>query len=575
MTVNGWLQIAIYIVIIAAITVPLGGYMTRVFAGERTFLSPVLRPVETVFYRLCGVDAAREQNWIVYTVGMLLFNLVAFLTLYVLMRLQNALPFNPQGFSGVAPDLALNTAISFTTNTNWQNYGGEGTMSYLVQMAGLTVHNFVSAATGIAIAVALIRGFVRKSSQTIGNFWVDMTRATLYVLLPISIVAALFLIFQGMPQNLNSYVEATTLEGAKQTIAQGPVASQIAIKMLGTNGGGFFNANAAHPYENPTALSNLLQMVLIFSIGAALTNVFGRMVGNQKQGWALFGAMGILFLVGASVAYWAESAGNPAFTSLGVDQVASAMQSGGNMEGKEVRFGITNSALFATITTDASCGAVNAMHDSFTALGGMVPLVNIQLGEIIFGGVGAGLYGMLLFAILTLFIAGLMVGRTPEYVGKKLESREVKMAMLAVLAWPLSTLGFTALATVLPAGIAGPANSGPHGFSEILYAYTSMTGNNGSAFAGLTGNTLFYNLTGAAAMMIGRFAIIVPVLAIAGSLAAKKLVPASAGTFPTDNALYVALLIGVIIITGGLIYFPALALGPIVEHFQMLAGTTY
>ena len=575
MTVNGWLQIAIYIAIIAAITVPLGGYMTRVFAGERTLLSPVLRPVEAMFYRLSGVDPGREQNWIVYTVGMLLFNLVAFLTLYVLMRVQGPLPFNPQGFSGVAPDLALNTAISFTTNTNWQNYAGEGTMSYLVQMAGLTVHNFVSAATGIAIAVALIRGFARKSTQTIGNFWVDMTRATLYVLLPISIVAALFLIFQGMPQNLNSYVDATTLEGAKQTIAQGPVASQVAIKMLGTNGGGFFNANAAHPYENPTALSNLLQMVLIFSIGAALTNVFGRMVGNQKQGWALFGAMGLLFLAGVVVAYWAESAGNPAFTSLGVDQVASVMQSGGNMEGKEVRFGIANSALFATVTTDASCGAVNAMHDSLTALGGMVPLVNMQLGEIIFGGVGAGLYGMLLFAILTLFIAGLMVGRTPEYVGKKLESREVKMAMLAILALPMSALGFTAIATVVPAGIAGPANSGPHGFSEILYAYTSMTANNGSAFAGLTGNTLFYNLTGAAAMMIGRFAIIVPVLAIAGSLAAKKLVPASAGTFPTDNGLYVALLIGVITITGGLIYFPALALGPIVEHFQMLAGTTY
>jgi K+-transporting ATPase ATPase A chain len=575
MTVNGWLQIAIYIAIIAAITVPLGGYMARVFAGERTFLSPVLRPAEAMFYRLSGVDPGREQNWIVYTVGMLLFNLVAFLTLYVLMRVQGPLPFNPQGFSGVAPDLALNTAISFTTNTNWQNYAGEGTMSYLVQMAGLTVHNFVSAATGIAIAVALIRGFARKSTQTIGNFWVDMTRATLYVLLPISIVAALFLIFQGMPQNLNSYVDATTLEGAKQMIAQGPVASQVAIKMLGTNGGGFFNANAAHPYENPTALSNLLQMVLIFSIGAALTNVFGRMVGNQKQGWALFGAMGLLFLAGVVVAYWAESAGNPAFTSLGVDQVASVMQSGGNMEGKEVRFGIANSALFATVTTDASCGAVNAMHDSLTALGGMVPLVNMQLGEIIFGGVGAGLYGMLLFAILTLFIAGLMVGRTPEYVGKKLESREVKMAMLAILALPMSALGFTAIATVVPAGIAGPANSGPHGFSEILYAYTSMTANNGSAFAGLTGNTLFYNLTGAAAMMIGRFAIIVPVLAIAGSLAAKKLVPASAGTFPTDNGLYVALLIGVITITGGLIYFPALALGPIVEHFQMLAGTTY
>jgi potassium-transporting ATPase potassium-binding subunit len=575
MTVNGGVQIAIYAAIIAAITVPLGGYMTRVFAGERTFLSPVLRPVETLFYRICGVDPDSEQNWIVYAVGMLLFNLFACLSLYVLMRVQAGLPFNPQGFGGVAPDLALNTAVSFTTNTNWQNYGGESTLSYFVQMAGMTVHNFVSAATGIAVAVALIRGFVRKSAQTIGNFWVDMTRAALYVLLPICVVAALFLIYQGMPQNLNAYVDATTLEGAKQTIAQGPVASQIAIKMLGTNGGGFFNANAAHPYENPSALSNLLQMVLIFAIGAALTNVFGRMVGNQKQGWALFGAMGILFLAGVTVAYWAESAGNPAFGSAGVDQVASAVQAGGNMEGKEVRFGIANSALFATVTTDASCGAVNSMHDSFMPLGGMVPLINMKLGEIIFGGVGAGLYGMLLFAILTLFIAGLMVGRTPEYVGKKLESREVKRAMLAILAWPLSSLGFTAIATVVPAGLAGPANQGPHGFTEILYAFTSMTANNGSAFAGLTGNTLFYNLTGAAAMMIGRFAIIVPVLAIAGSLAAKKVVPASAGTFPTDNGLYVALLVGVIIITGGLIYFPAAALGPVVEHLQMLAGVTY
>jgi potassium-transporting ATPase potassium-binding subunit len=575
MTVNGWVQIAIFAAIIAAITVPLGSYMTRVFAGERTFLSPVLRPVETLFYRICGVDPDREQNWIVYAVGMLLFNLFLCLSLYVLMRVQAGLPFNPQGFGGVAPDLTLNTAVSFTTNTNWQNYGGEGTLSYLVQMAGMTVHNFVSGATGIAIAVALIRGFVRRSAQTIGNFWVDMTRATLYVLLPISIVSALFLIYQGMPQNLNAYVDATTLEGAKQTIAQGPVASQIAIKMLGTNGGGFFNANAAHPYENPSALSNLLQMVLIFAIGAGLTNVFGRMVGNQKQGWALFGAMAILFFAGVAVAYWAESAGNPAFAGAGVDQVASVVQAGGNMEGKEVRFGVTNSALFATVTTDASCGAVNAMHDSFTPLGGMVPLINMKLGEIIFGGVGAGLYGMLLFAILTLFIAGLMVGRTPEYVGKKLESREVKMAMLAILAWPLSSLGFTAIATVVPAGLAGPANQGPHGFTEILYAFTSMTANNGSAFAGLTGNTLFYNLTGAAAMMIGRFAVIVPVLAIAGSLAAKKVVPASAGTFPTDNGLYVALLVGVIIITGGLIYFPALALGPVVEHLQMLAGATY
>jgi potassium-transporting ATPase potassium-binding subunit len=575
MTVNGWVQIAIFAAIIAAITVPLGSYMTRVFAGERTFLSPVLRPVETLFYRICGVDPDREQNWIVYSVGVLLFNLFLCLSLYVLMRVQAGLPFNPQGFGGVAPDLTLNTAVSFTTNTNWQNYGGESTLSYLVQMAGMTVHNFVSAATGIAIAIALIRGFVRKSAQTIGNFWVDMTRATLYVLLPISIVSALFLIYQGMPQNLNAYVDATTLEGAKQTIAQGPVASQVVIKMLGTNGGGFFNANAAHPYENPSALSNLLQIVLIFAIGAALTNVFGRMVGNQKQGWALFGAMAILFLVGVTVAYWAESAGNPAFASAGVDQVASAVQAGGNMEGKEVRFGITNSALFATVTTDASCGAVNSMHDSFTPLGGMVPLINMKLGEIIFGGVGAGLYGMLLFAILTLFIAGLMVGRTPEYVGKKLESREVKMAMLAILAWPLSSLGFTAIATVVPAGLAGPANQGPHGFTEILYAFTSMTANNGSAFAGLTGNTLFYNLTGAAAMMIGRFAVIVPVLAIAGSLAAKKVVPASAGTFPTDNGLYVALLVGVIIITGGLIYFPAAALGPVIEHLQMLAGATY
>jgi len=576
MTFNGWLQIAVYCAIVVAITVPLGGYMTRVFAGERTPLSPVLRPVETILYRLSGVEEDREQNWIAYAVSVLLFSFVGFLVLYILQRAQGGIPvFNPQGIAGVAPDLALNTSISFVTNTNWQNYGGESTMSYLVQMAGLTFHNFVSAATGIAIAVAMIRGFARKSAQTIGNFWVDLTRCTLYILLPISIVGALFLVWQGMPQNFNAYVEATTLEGAKQTIAQGPVASQIAIKMLGTNGGGFFNANAAHPYENPTALSNLFQMVLIFSLGAALTNVFGRMVGNQKQGWALFGAMGGLFLAGVLVAYWAESAGNPAFTSLGVDQVASAVQSGGNMEGKEVRFGIANSALFATITTDASCGAVNGMHDSFTALGGMVPMVNIMLGEIIFGGVGSGLYGMLLFAILSLFIAGLMVGRTPEYVGKKLESREVKMAILAILILPLSMLGFTAIATVVPAGLAGPANQGPHGFSEILYAYVSQTGNNGSAFAGLTGNTMFYNLTGAVAMAIGRFAIIVPVLAIAGSLAAKKVVPASAGTFPTDNGLYVALLIGVIVITGGLIYFPALALGPVVEHVQMLAGTLY
>jgi len=575
MTVNGWIQIAIFAVIVAAIVVPFGGYMTRVFAGERTLLSPVLRPVETVFYRLSGVDVAREQNWLSYAFAALLFNLCGFALLYALQRLQGVLPFNPQGFAGVSPDLALNTSISFTTNTNWQNYGGESTMSYLVQMAGLTVHNFVSAGNGIIVAIALIRGFARKSVNTIGNFWVDLTRCVLYVLLPISIVGALVLVWQGMPQNLNAYVDATTLEGAKQTIAQGPVASQIVIKLLGTNGGGFFNANAAHPYENPTAFANLVQMLMIFAIAAALTNTFGRMVGNQRQGWALFGVMGILWLVGTFISYGAEGAGNPAFTPFGIDQQATAMQAGGNMEGKEVRFGIVNSALFAAVTTDTSCGAVNSMHDSYTPIGGMVPLVNIQLGEVIFGGVGSGLYGMLLFAILSLFIAGLMVGRTPEYLGKKLESREVKMAILAILALPMSILIFSAIAAVVPAGLAGPANQGPHGFSEILYAYSSQTGNNGSAFAGLTGNTPFYNITGAFAMMIGRFAVMVPVLAIAGSLAAKKLVPASSGTFPTDNGLFVALLIGVIIITGGLIYFPALALGPVVEHLQMLAGTLY
>src|ERR1700674_3155759 len=575
MTVNGWLQIAIFAALVAAVTVPLGGYMAKVFAGGRGAPLRALRPVETVFYRLSGVDQIREQNWRAYAFAVLLFNLVAFLLLYALQRLQGALPLNPQGFAGVAPDLALNTSISFVTNTNWQNYGGENTLSYLVQMAGLTVHNFVSAANGIVVAIVLIRGFARKSVDTVGNFWVDLTRCTLYVLLPISILAALVLIWQGMPQNLNAYTEAATLEGAKQTIAQGPVASQIAIKILGTNGGGCFNATAAHPYENPTPFANLLQLVMIFAIGAALTNTFGRMVGNQRQGWALFGVMGILWLVGVFIAYGAESAGNPAFASLGVDQQASAMQAGGNMEGKEVRFGITNSALFATVTTDTSCGAVNAMHDSFTPIGGMVPLVNIQLGQVIFGGVGSGLYRMLLFAILSLFIAGLMVGRTPEYVGKKLEAREVKMAILALLALPMSILILTAIASVVPAGLAGPANQGPHGFSEILYAYTSQTGNNGSAFAGLSGNTPFYNLTGAAAMMIGRFAVMVPVLAIAGSLAAKKLVPASAGPFPTDNRVFVALLLGVIIITGGLIYFPALALGPLVEHLQMMAGSLY
>jgi K+-transporting ATPase ATPase A chain len=575
MTANGVAQILIFFVIIAAIAVPLGTYMARVFTGERTFLSPVLAPVEKAIYSLCGVDQKREQGWVTYTVAMLLFNLVCFVTLYALLRLQSFLPFNPQGMAAVPVDLSLNTAISFATNTNWQNYGGETTLSYFVQMAGLTVHNFVSAATGIAIVIALIRGFVRRSGTTIGNFWVDLTRCNLYILLPISIIFGLIFVWQGMPQNLHPYVTAHTLEGAKQVLAQGPVGSQISIKTVGTNGGGFFNANAAHPYENPNALTNLLTVILEFLIGAGLTMTFGRMVGNLKQGWALFGAMAILFLIGVFVSYGAESAGNPALAPLGIEQHASALQAGGNMEGKEVRFGIADSSLFETTTTDTSDGAVNSTHDSFTPIGGLVPIVNMQLGEIIFGGVGCGLYGMLLFAILSVFIAGLMVGRTPEYLGKKIESREVKMAMLAILSVPLSALGFTAIASVVPAGLAGIANNGPHGFSEILYAYASQTANNGSAFGGLSGNTMFYNLTGAIAMMIGRFAIAVPVLAIAGSLVSKKLVPASAGTFPTDNGLFVGLLLGVIIITGGLIYFPADILGPFIEHLQMQAGKLY
>jgi K+-transporting ATPase ATPase A chain len=575
MTFNGWLQIALFSVVIALLVKPLGGYMTRVFTGERTFLSPVLGPVERVFYRLSGVDERSDQNWLTYAVSMLLFSLVGFASLYALMRLQAMLPFNPAGQSTVEEGLAFNTAMSFNTNTNWQSYVPETTMSYLVQMAGLTVHNFVSAATGIALAIALIRGFARRSAKGIGNFWVDLTRCTLYVLLPISIVVGLFFVWQGMPQNLGAYTEATTLEGAKQVIAQGPVASQEVIKMLGTNGGGFFNTNSAHPFENPNAITNFVQIVLIFSIGASLTNVFGRMIGDQRQGWAVFAVMGILFLGGVVVAYWAESAGNPAFAPLGIDTAASTLQAGGNMEGKEVRFGIANSALFATVTTDASCGAVNSMHDSFTPLGGLVPLFNIQLGEIIVGGVGAGLYGMLLFAILAVFIAGLMVGRTPEYLGKKIEAKEVKMAMLAILILPLSILGFSAIATVAAAGLAGPANQGPHGFSEILYAYTSATGNNGSAFAGISANTMFYNTTIGLAMFIGRFLMIVPMVAIAGSLAAKKIVPASAGTFPTHGPLFVGLVVGVILIVGGLTYFPALALGPLVEQVAMNAGTLF
>jgi K+-transporting ATPase ATPase A chain len=575
MTTNGILQIAVFCGLVTLAAVPLGKFMARVFAGERNLLTPVLGPIERVFYRLSGVDERKEQDWLTYAVAVLLFNLACFAALYAILRLQGYLPFNPQGMTGMEPGLALNTAISFTTNTNWQNYGGETTLSYFTQMVGLTVHNFVSAATGIAVVIALIRGFTRRSAKTVGNFWVDLTRCCLYILLPFSIVVALILVWQGMPQTLGAYVDATTLEGAKQTIAQGPVASQIVIKTVGTNGGGFFNMNAAHPYENPNVLTNLLTVWMEFLIGAGLTFTFGKMVGNMRQGWALFGVMGILFLGGVLVSYWSESNGNPAFAKLGVDQAYSETQAGGNMEGKEVRFGITDSSLFETTTTDTSDGAVNSMHDSYTPLGGLVAIVNMQLGEVIFGGVGCGLYGMLLYAIVALFIAGLMVGRTPEYLGKKLESREVKLAMLAMLSIPLSALGFTALATVLPAGLAGPENAGPHGFSEILYAFTSMTANNGSAFAGLTGNTTFYNLLGAIAMMIGRFAILVPVLAIAGSLAGKKVVPASAGTFPTDNGLFVALLLGVIIITGGLIYFPADVLGPVVEHLQMQAGSLY
>jgi K+-transporting ATPase ATPase A chain len=569
MTVNGWIQILVFIAIIVALTRPLGGYLDRVMEGERTFLSPVLGPLERGFYRLSGINPSENQSWWAYSGGMLLFHIFGFALLYGLQRLQGFLPFNPQDMGAVAPDLAANTAMSFATNTNWQNYGGESTMSYLTQMAGLTVQNFTSAATGIALAVALARGFARAESNGIGNFWADLTRITLYVLLPMCIALTLFYVWQGMPQNLSAYVEATTLEGARQTIAQGPVASQLSIKMLGTNGGGFFNANSSHPYENPTPLSNLVQILTIFVLGAALTNVFGRRVGDERQGWAIFAAMGVLFVAGVVIAYWAEAGGNPLLTALGVDPA------GGNMEGKEVRFGPALSALFAVITTAASCGAVNAMHDSFMPLGGAVPLTNILLGEVVVGGVGAGLYGMLLFAIVSVFVAGLMVGRTPEYVGKKIEAREVKMTMLAILCVPLVILGFTALATVVPAGLAGPANAGPHGFSEILYAFTSGAGNNGSAFGGLTGNTIFYNSTLGITMAVGRFAMIVPMLAVAGSLAAKRRTAVSVGTFPTHGALFIGLLVGVVLIVGGLTYFPALALGPIAEHLAMLAGTTF
>ena len=567
MTAIGWFQILLFCAIIVALVKPLGGYMTRVFNGERTFLSPILRPVEAGLYWIGGVDERREQHWLTYTVAMLFFSFGGLLVVYAVMRLQAVLPFNPAEQSAVAPDLSFNTAVSFVANTNWQSYGGETTVSYLTQMLALTSQNFLSAATGVAIAMAVIRGFARSSVRTVGNFWVDVVRCTLYVLLPICVIGTVVLVWQGVPQNLGAYTEATTLEGAKQVIAQGPVASQMMIKHLGTNGGGFFNVNASHPFENPNALTNFIHMIAIFAIGAALTNVFGRMVGNQRQGWAIFAAMGVLFIAGVVITYWAEANGTSALSALGL--------TGGNMEGKEVRFGIVASSLFAVVTTAASCGAVNAMHDSFTALGGMIPLINMQLGELIIGGVGAGLYGMLLFVVLAIFVAGLMVGRTPEYVGKKIEAREVKMAMLAILVLPLMYLGWTAVAVVLPSSVASMANSGPHGFTEVLYAFTSATGNNGSAFAGLSANTMFYNLTLACSMLVGRFFMIVPAMALAGSLAGKKSIPPSAGTLPTTGGLFVGLVVGVILIVGGLTFFPALALGPIVEHLAMNTNTLF
>lgn len=569
MTTIGWLQIALLFSLVLICVKPLGLFMARLFGDQRTFLTPVLAPVERGFYRLAGVDPTKEHGWLGYTVAMLVFNAAGFAFLYGLMRLQAVLPLNPQGFGAVAPDLSFNTAVSFVTNTNWQSYGGETTMGHLVQMAGLTVQNFLSAATGIALAIAVVRAFARSGTQTLGNFWVDMTRATLYVLLPLSIVVAAAFLLSGVPQTLLGSVDATTLEGAKQTIALGPVASQEAIKQLGTNGGGFFNANSAHPFENPNAWSNILQIWSMLLISSALTYTFGRMVGDTRQGWALLAAMFGILIAGVAVAYWAEANGNPILTALGLDP------SGGNLEGKEVRFGVAMSALYAAVTTGLSCGCVNAMHDALTPLGGLVPMLLIQLGEVLPGGVGSGLYGMLVFAVVTVFIAGLMVGRTPEYLGKKIEAREMKLAMLALLILPLAILGFSAASMMLPSALASLANAGPHGLSEILYAYSSAAGNNGSAFGGLTANTPSYNTTLGLGMLLGRFGYIVPVMAMAGALAAKTKVPVSAGTFPTHTGLFVGLLAGVILIVAGLEYFPALALGPVVEHFLMLAGKTF
>lgn len=574
MTTNGWLQVGVFLAAIFAVTPLLGRFMTHVFNRERTLLDPLLRPVERLIYRLTGVDESKEMRWTEYAGALVAFSAVSMLVLYLLQRLQGVLPLNPQGLGGVAPDLAFNTAASFTSNTNWQSYAGETTMSYLTQMAGLAYHNFVSAGAGIALAISLVRGIARREADTIGNFWVDVTRALLWVLLPFCIAGALLLVSQGVVQNLKPYDVAETVEGMKQTIAQGPVASQEIIKEWGTNGGGFFNANSSHPFENPTPLSNFIEMFAIFAISAGLTWTLGDMTGSRRHGWAVWAAMAFLFLAGVTVAYAFEARGNPLLA--GVDQQASALQPGGNMEGKEVRFGIASSALFATVTTDASCGAVNSMHDSYTPLGGMVPLVNIMLGEVIFGGVGAGLYGILIFVVLSVFIAGLMVGRTPEYLGKKVDAFDVKMAMLAVLIFPLTILVLTGISMVSPSfGTSSLANAGPHGLSEILYAFTSGTGNNGSAFAGLSANTLWYNTTIGIAMLFGRFLIIVPMLALAGNLARKKRTPPSAGTFPVTTPLFSTLLVGVILIVGALTFFPALSLGPIVEHLLMHAGETF
>jgi len=576
MTVNGWLQIVVFLIAILAVTPLLGRFMTRVFNRERTWLDPALRPIERLIYRLTGVDEAREMRWTEYAVAMLLFSGVSMIVLYLMQRVQQWLPWNPQAFGAVAPDLAFNTAASFTTNTNWQAYTGETTMSYLTQMAGLAYHNFASAAVGIALAVAFIRGIAWKEKDTLGNFWVDIVRCLLWVLLPFCVVGTLFLVSQGVVQNLRPYDKVAPIDSKEQVIAQGPIASQEIIKEWGTNGGGFLNANSAHPFENPTPLSNFIEMFAIFAISAGLTWTLGDMTGSRRHGWAVWGAMAFLFLAGVTTAYWAEARGNPLLTGAGADQTASDLAPGGNMEGKETRFGIANSALFATVTTDASCGAINSWHDSFTPLGGMVPLVNIMLGEVIFGGVGAGMYGILVFIVLSVFIAGLMVGRTPEYLGKKIQAYDVQMAMLVVLVFPLVILVFTGISVLSPTfGLSSLTNTGPHGLSEILYAFTSGTGNNGSAFGGLNANTTWYNTTIGMATLVGRFFMIIPMLAIAGSLARKKRVPPSPGTFPVTTPLFSALLVGVVVIVGALTFFPALSLGPVVEHLLMGQGQVF